>query len=292
VLKVDIPDFEKMRLDKNLAPEEYVSRMKEKGIAPPRKYREKPIVLTCIQGVLDPYVPPEGDGKFSVLSKAGVKQKGVHLKQKASTMLAIRKIRTYEDDFDVPTFGAEALQIYIKAHELLAAGKKEELLDYVTDFVYPQMTFQTDRRTIKWTFIKENELPRVAQVRTHSLIDKENIFAQITMRFNTRQILAVYDRFGYLIHGSDAVVKDVLEYVVYEKNISDYNGKWRLHSKIIPDWLPKKDPIFPTFVRGPRPDPPTEQEIKFFKEGILSDEKKEEEKESNKGNESSQVATA
>lgn len=69
VLKIELPDFERIQSDTKLTPEEYVSRLKEKGIAPPKKYKEKPIVVTTTQGVLDPYVPPEGDGKFSVLSK-------------------------------------------------------------------------------------------------------------------------------------------------------------------------------------------------------------------------------
>lgn len=189
--------------------------------------------------------------------------------------MAVRKLKSYEDDFDVPTFAEDALKIYIKVHELLAAKAKEELLDYVTEFAYPLMTFQTERKTIRWTFIKENERPYVIQIRTQHLIDKENMFAQITVRMNTRQILAIYDRFGHLMHGSEAVVKDVLEYVVFEKNISDYNGRWRLHSKIIPDWLPKKEPIYKTFVREAAPEPPTEEEINYEKEGILSNEKKE-----------------
>ena len=51
------------------------------------------------------------------------------------------------------------------------------------------------------------------------------------------QILAVYDRFGRLIHGHPNVAKDVLEYVVMEKHLSSLYGKWRLHGKIIPEWL-------------------------------------------------------
>lgn len=70
ILKVELPDFTKLRDESRLTPDEYVSKLKEKGIAPPRKYKEKPVVVTCMQGVLDPYVPPEGDGKFSLLSKS------------------------------------------------------------------------------------------------------------------------------------------------------------------------------------------------------------------------------
>lgn len=62
------------------------------------------------------------------------------------------------------------------------------------------------------------------------------------------QTLAIYDRFGRLLHGSEVVAKDVLEYVVYEKHLSSEFGTWRLHAKIIPDWLPAKEPALRTYV--------------------------------------------
>lgn len=64
----------------------------------------------------------------------------------------------------------------------------------------------------------------------------------MTVRFHTKQQLAVYDRFGRLLHGSEILAKDVLEYIVYEKHLSNMYGVWRIHAKIIPDWAPVKDP--------------------------------------------------
>lgn len=77
---------------------------------------------------------------------------------------------------------------------------------------------------------------------------------QVTVRFHTRQQLAVYDRFGRLIHGSEIIAKDVLEYIVFEKHLSNLYGVWRIHDKIIPDWAPPKDPSKLTKVR-PLPEP-------------------------------------
>ena len=51
------------------------------------------------------------------------------------------------------------------------------------------------------------------------------------------QILAIYDRFGRLIYGHPHVAKDVLEFVVFEKHIVEDTSKWRMHVKIIPEWL-------------------------------------------------------
>ena len=62
------------------------------------------------------------------------------------------------------------------------------------------------------------------------------------------QILAVYDRFGRLLHGNPIVAKDTLEYVVFEKHLSNVYGKWRIHAKIIPDWVEKKSVSKRTYV--------------------------------------------
>lgn len=55
--------------------------------------------------------------------------------------------------------------------------------------------------------------------------------------------MAVYDRFGRLIFGSNTVPKDTLDYVVFEKHISDTDGRWRIHGKIQPSWSQHSDKI-------------------------------------------------
>lgn len=39
------------------------------------------------------------------------------------------------------------------------------------------------------------------------------------------------------MHGSRHLEQNVLEYLVFEKNIVDLYGRWRLQGKITPDWL-------------------------------------------------------
>ena len=53
------------------------------------------------------------------------------------------------------------------------------------------------------------------------------------------------------------VAKDVLEYVVFEKHLSNVYGIWRLHSKIIPDWAPPREPGMLTF--RVQPEPPNKE---------------------------------
>lgn len=110
-------------------------------------------------------------------------------------------------------------------------------------------------KTIVWNFIQCLEPPRIVHIRVTEMLSKKNKFAQITVRLHTQQTLAVYDRFGRLMLGSESTVKDVLEYVVFEKHITNPHGVWRIHGKIIPDWLPPRDSIKKTYIR---PDIDTE----------------------------------
>lgn len=71
-------------------------------------------------------------------------------------------------------------------------------------------------------------------------------------------MLAVYDRFGRLMHGSEIISKDVLEFVVFEKHLANIYGKWRVHAKIIPDWLPPKEPLPITYLRNIEDEQPEE----------------------------------
>merc|ERR1712212_1214959 len=136
---------------------------------------------------------------------------------------------------------------------------------------FPEMMLMANRKTIRWNFIKTLEPPLVVQARCTEMASKDNMFGQLTVRMHTQQTLAVYDRFGRLIHRSETVAKDVLEYVVFEKHLSNIYGTWRLHSKIIPDWMPRREPGRLTY-RVPRE---TKSEI-VKEEAAKSGEKTEE----------------
>merc|ERR1712001_264018 len=121
----------------------------------------------------------------------------------------------------------------------LSERKMNALHDLVTEDFYPKLTNNLERTTLYWEFVKSFEPPVVKQVRVGEILTADNKFAQVTVRFHTKQILAVYDRFGRLIHGHPHVAKDVIEYVTFEKHIVSIYGKWRLHQKLIPEWLAK-----------------------------------------------------
>lgn len=63
-------DFHPKEKVEDLSEEEMRSRMKEKGYVPPRYWAERPIFINSTGGIFEPYVPPEGDGKISFITKA------------------------------------------------------------------------------------------------------------------------------------------------------------------------------------------------------------------------------
>ncbi|XP_028170718.1 probable 39S ribosomal protein L45, mitochondrial [Ostrinia furnacalis] len=251
-VKVKLPDFNE-DFD-TLSKEKLRQKMKERGVLPPRPWMERPFYISATGGVFEPYVPPEGDGKASIVSASRAKQTVELLEKKSKSMMAIRKVKSFEEDFDSKKFASIAQDIYIKAHEALANHDKRELRLHVTEKAYPEFMHNSLRKTIRWKFLDSLEPPRVVHARCTDVISKENIFGQVTVRFHTRQQLAVYDRFGRLIHGSEILAKDVLEYVVFEKHLSNMYGTWRVHDKIIPDWAPPKDPSKLTRIQ-PEPEP-------------------------------------
>jgi len=244
VLKVDLPDYEKDKNDaEDYSPEKLRTRYKEKGVQPTRPWIERSTFITNTGSIIEPYVPPEGDGKISPISTAGAKQKIELLKKKKETWQAIRKIRQNEEEFELyPEFITKAQDIYLKAHTTMVNKDKKNLLQYVTEKAYVEMMHNIDNKTLRWSFLKSIEPPRVVHARVTDIITQDNLFAQLTVRFHTKQTLSVFDRFGRLIFGSDVVAKDVLEYVVFEKHIVNQYGMWRIHGKIIPDWMPPKEP--------------------------------------------------
>uniref|UniRef100_A0A3P8X3K9 Large ribosomal subunit protein mL45 n=1 Tax=Cynoglossus semilaevis TaxID=244447 RepID=A0A3P8X3K9_CYNSE len=230
-------------------------RLRAAGTVPPQEIVERQINISCTVGVFDPYIPPEGDARLSTLSKDGLKQRTVQLRQTAASQLAFRKIREYDSLFSTKTFAEQAQEIFIEAHNLLCR------LNGGFMFLYPKlhMTRGNRLKTIRWAFVESLEPPRVVHSRCPDMISKDNLYGQVTVRMHSKQTLAIYDRFGRLMLGSEEQPKDVLEYLVIERHLTNRYGRWRLHGKIVPSWAPAKDPIIKTImIPGPKLRPEDE----------------------------------
>ena len=110
------------------------------------------------------------------------------LKGKYKSVTAVRAIRNYDPEFDAKEFPQMAEQIYIDAHEALAGKRKKKLHELVTENAYPNMIHQTENVSMYWEYIESLEAPTVKQVRIGEILTKDNKFAQVTVRFHTKQV--------------------------------------------------------------------------------------------------------
>ncbi|XP_046899851.1 39S ribosomal protein L45, mitochondrial isoform X1 [Hypomesus transpacificus] len=235
------------------------------GIIIKQEYMERAINIACTAGVFDPYIPPEGDSRLSSLSKEGLKQRTEQIRQSAASQLAIRKIKEHDTKFTSKEFPGHAQRIYIEAHNVLTQFNKEKLHSLVTERCYPEMTRANRYKTLRWNFVESLEPPKVVHARCPDMVSKGNLYGQVTIRIHSRQTLAIYDRFGRLMLGSEEEPKDVLEYLVLERHLINLYGRWRLHGKIVPAWAPAKDPIIKTvMIPGPELKPGEEFETLNF----------------------------
>ena len=67
-------------------------------------------------------------------------------------------------------------------------NNEDKLHDLVTEWAFSKVVSQVKLKQIRWSFVKTIEPPKVVHVRTTNVISKENIFAQVTVRFHTQQV--------------------------------------------------------------------------------------------------------
>lgn len=53
------------------------------------------------------------------------------------------------------------------------------------------MIHNIDSKTLRWSFIKSIEPPRVVHARVTDIITSDNLFAQLTVRFHTQQVFNI-----------------------------------------------------------------------------------------------------
>lgn len=66
-MKIKLPNFREKEDD--FTEEQMRSKLKEHGLLPHRPWNEKQYFICSTGGVFEPYVPPEGDGKVSRITK-------------------------------------------------------------------------------------------------------------------------------------------------------------------------------------------------------------------------------
>ncbi|XP_078331756.1 large ribosomal subunit protein mL45-like [Crassostrea virginica] len=199
---------------------------------------QREIGITTFGDVMNRHIPLERDSKHLLTAKERVTASRKDLGERIRKIRSIRLIKKYDVTFNMKEFLATAHYIYIQSHKCIERIREnqDELMEYVNQYVYGQMTKGMMDKTLQWEFIESLEQPKVVSAGVGSVLSKDNIFGQLTVRFHTLQKLAIYNRFGRLIYGDSEKPRYVLEYVVFEKHVSDTEGKWRIVGKVTPEW--------------------------------------------------------
>ncbi|ETN79863.1 Tim44-like domain protein [Necator americanus] len=274
---IDLPDDEEQRRHEKLSPNELRVELLKKGINPykevqPRSWQEAQITIQSFYAVVDPFVTPEPGETLPFFGAGvdGLKMKGEELKQRAlhryhnwrNGTNRIRKKEGFEK-FDAKTFGPTADLIYEEAHKALMKRDKPTLHKFITEHAFKKMWPDVENGSVVWELVERLEPSSVVSVRCGDQPYKSgNDIAQLTVRMHTKQKLAVYDRFGHLILGSETDPREVIEYVVFENHIAVVDGSWRLHDKVYPKWVQPKQGVDITYTLGDgsgesRPDEPS-----------------------------------
>jgi len=252
---------------------------------PPKSYRERPMDISSTFAVQEPYVPPEGDGSKSLLSKEGAQEKKTRAQMWAKSKNAFRKINKIEADiggFDSSYFADEAVDIYVMAHEALVEDDRTRLHELVTTKCFQELTHGLQFKTLRWRFHHNVEPPRAVHGSYFTAGPQGNTFAQVTVRIHSTQSVAIYDRFGRLAYGDPELQRTVLEFVVFEKRVSDTYGAWRMHGKLEPAWLDARPPVKRTFRMPEHEEIKAEDLEKMEAEDLAGEEEGEDEGEAKK----------
>lgn len=69
VIKIKLPNFQKEKDPVKFEKEQMRSHIKEFGFIPQKPWRERMAYISCTPVIFESYVAPEGDGKYSAITK-------------------------------------------------------------------------------------------------------------------------------------------------------------------------------------------------------------------------------
>ncbi|XP_057293888.1 39S ribosomal protein L45, mitochondrial-like [Hydractinia symbiolongicarpus] len=242
---VVIPYRGKAKRSSKFPKEDGVTRIEElaKKFNPPPSNKEQEDLpndsgfkLDSTGEIFSSYVPVEN--KAFILSIKGLGQRWEALKAFVMTTYAIAMIKRKAKPFKAVDFAKTAQKKFIDVNNAIQQENAElakiAMKDHATLMVIKGLSnqFLNPSRKVHWRFIQEIERPRVVHGRITAVYDKDNLYAQITVRMHTEQILAVKDRYNRVIKGDPQKSKKVIDYVVFERHLADPYGKWRVCGKL------------------------------------------------------------
>ncbi|KAG2226093.1 hypothetical protein INT45_011710 [Circinella minor] len=196
-------------------------------------------ILIRDHGVFANYVPPEKAPSMSDFGRWRL-TKWRNLKNNVQNLLSVGliKYKSQYEKWDSRKFVEVAEETYKDMNDAFSRGDRQVLEEVCLDAMYSTLKNQIKNRgnsRWEWKYHGEVEQPKIVCVRcvgTTGLSKHGFSVAQATLRMNTKQSMAVYDKKNRLIGGDPNKIHNVLEYVVFQKTISDPEDIWRVYGKI------------------------------------------------------------
>ncbi|XP_058954845.2 large ribosomal subunit protein mL45 [Pocillopora verrucosa] len=192
----------------------------------------RPYLIESPGVIFSDYLPIR---RYYFFTPRGIKERWNAFKNGFWTIYSLVYIRRHIKPFKLTDFGPSAQEIYIAANEALARKSKKDLQEVVTNSVYRALSneFFPPNKNLHWRFVSAVTRPQVVHVRVGQVQTKDNLFAQITVKIHSKQVMAVKDRYGRHISGSDKLPKQVIDYVVFELPLTSTKyGTWKVCGKL------------------------------------------------------------
>jgi len=193
-----------------------------------------PLIIDTVGSILNEYVPVQKKKLF--FTPTGIKQRWEAFKMFIISTYSIAFIKRYTKPFKLRDFAVGAQKTFIEVNTALQENDFMHLRDLCTINVADALKrqFLDGNRRIYWRHIRTITPPRIVHARVAPVQEKENLFAQVTVKMHTEQILAVTDLHGRRVKGDRKNPKAVVDYVVFERHLANPYGQWKVIGKVAP----------------------------------------------------------
>ncbi|KAG0364151.1 MAG: hypothetical protein J3R72DRAFT_451434 [Linnemannia gamsii] len=188
-------------------------------------------------GIMDPYVIPEKENRPSLFTdyKTWIKYAKLRMRNTGMTAASTLGMCWKLKDFGLTgRFLGESEEAYIGMNEAFAKGDRKYLEEICTPSMYAKLNRQLKDRVgrYEWKYHGIVEKPQIVSIRQGQI--GGHVLIQMIVRLHSNQSMGVFDKKNKLIAGDLKKSVPVLEYLVFQRYITDPEDNWRILGKTAP----------------------------------------------------------